>query len=75
MSKLGSTERLRSDLLLARREELRAVKAGERMIIMSGWIFVPPEREAMVQARRTHGCRDFVVAADSLEPGRINVHE
>ena len=29
----------------------------------------------MVQARRTKGCRDFVVAADPLEPGRVNVHE
>jgi quinol monooxygenase YgiN len=54
------------------------------MIIVSGRIFVPPERrqsflaasrEAMVQARRTKGCRDFVVAADPLEPGRVNVHE
>jgi quinol monooxygenase YgiN len=54
------------------------------MIIVSGRIFVPPKRreaflaasrEAMVQARRTKGCRDFVVAADPLEPGRVNVHE
>ena len=29
----------------------------------------------MLQAPRAHGCRDFVVAADPLEPGRINVHE
>ena len=29
----------------------------------------------MVQARRAPGCRDFVVAADPLEPGRVNVHE
>lgn len=29
----------------------------------------------MVQARRASGCRDFVVAADPLEPGRVNVHE
>jgi quinol monooxygenase YgiN len=54
------------------------------MIIVSGRIFVPPGRreaflaasgEAMVQARRAPGCRDFVVAADPIEPGRINVHE
>ena len=32
----GSAERLGSDLLPARREELQAVKAGERMIIVSG---------------------------------------
>jgi hypothetical protein len=29
----------------------------------------------MVQACRVPGCRDFIVAADPLEPGRINVHE
>jgi len=84
MSMLGFAERLGSDLLPARREELQAVKAGERMIIVSGRILVPPgrreaflaaSREAMVQARRAPGCRDFVVAADPLEPGRINVHE
>jgi quinol monooxygenase YgiN len=84
MSILGCAERLGSDLLPARREELQAVKAGERMIIVSGRILVPPgrreaflaaSREAMVQARRAPGCRDFVVAADPLEPGRINVHE
>jgi quinol monooxygenase YgiN len=60
------------------------VEADDRMIIVSGRLFVAPERreaflagsrEAMVQARRTHGCRDFVVAADPLEPGRVNVHE
>jgi quinol monooxygenase YgiN len=60
------------------------MNAGERMIIVSGQIFVPPERreaflaasrEAMAQARRAIGCRDFVVAADPLEPGRVNVHE
>jgi len=53
------------------------------MIIVSGRIFVPPERreaflaasrEAMVQARRTAGRRDFVVAADPLDPGRVDVH-
>ncbi len=54
------------------------------MIIVSGRIFVSPgrreaflaaSRDAMVQARGARGCRDFVVAADPLEPGRINVHE
>jgi quinol monooxygenase YgiN len=54
------------------------------MIIVSGRILVSPERreaflaasrEAMVQARRAPGCRDFVVAADPLMPGRVNVHE
>jgi quinol monooxygenase YgiN len=54
------------------------------MIIVSGRIFMPRERreaflaasrDAMAQARRAPGCRDFVVAADPLEPGRINVYE
>jgi quinol monooxygenase YgiN len=54
------------------------------MIVVSGRIFVSPERreaflaasrEAIVQSRRAPGCRDFVVAADPLEPGRVNIHE
>ena len=69
---------------MARREELQAVKAGEPMIIVSGRSLVPRKpreaflaasREATVQARLAPGCRDFVVAADPLEPGRINVDE
>jgi heme-degrading monooxygenase HmoA len=60
------------------------MKTGEGLIIVSGRIFVREERreaflaaspEAMVQARRAPGCRDFVVAADPLEPGRVNVYE
>jgi quinol monooxygenase YgiN len=54
------------------------------MIIVSGKLYVRPERreaflaaslDAMVQARRASGCLDFVVAADPLEPGRVNVYE
>lgn len=54
------------------------------MIIVSGRIQVAPEqadaflsvsRDAIVQARRAPGCLDFVVAADPLDPGRINVYE
>jgi quinol monooxygenase YgiN len=54
------------------------------MVIVSGRIYVKPERreaflaasmEAVAQARRTKGCLDFVVAADPLEPGRVNVYE
>jgi quinol monooxygenase YgiN len=54
------------------------------MIIVSGQIYVTPDqveaylsasRDAIVQARRAAGCRDFVVAADPLEAGRINVYE
>lgn len=29
----------------------------------------------MQSARRARGCRDFVVAADQLEPNRVNVYE
>lgn len=29
----------------------------------------------MVEARRAQGCRDFVVAADPIEPERVNVYE
>jgi quinol monooxygenase YgiN len=54
------------------------------MIIVSGRLYVRPERrdaflaassEAVKQARRTAGCLDFVVAADPLEPDRVNVYE
>ena len=54
------------------------------MIIVSGRIYVRPGRrevflaaslEAVAQARRAAGCVDFVVAADPLEPDRVNVYE
>ncbi len=54
------------------------------MIIVSGKIYVRPgarheflasSLEAVVQARRSRGCRDFVVSADSIEPDRVNVYE
>jgi quinol monooxygenase YgiN len=56
----------------------------EAMIIVSGKIYVRPgarqgflqsSAEAVAQARRFAGCRDFVVAADPLEPDRVNVYE
>ena len=54
------------------------------MIIVSGRIYVRPgAREnflirsaaAVVPARRTNGCLDFVVAADPVESDRVNVYE
>lgn len=54
------------------------------MIIVSGWILVKPgqrdaflaaSRPAITQARVAPGCRDFTVAADLLEPDRVNVYE
>jgi quinol monooxygenase YgiN len=54
------------------------------MIIVSGKIYVRPERreaflaasmDAIALARRAPGCLDFVVAADPLEAGRVNVYE
>ena len=54
------------------------------MIIVSGKIYVRPgarqtfltaSLEAVTQARNAHGCRDFVVAADPIEPDRVNVYE
>jgi quinol monooxygenase YgiN len=53
-------------------------------IIVAGKISVPPHRrdafviaslEAVTAARRTPGCLDFVVAADPIEPDRVNVYE
>ena len=54
------------------------------MIIVSGRIYVSSGRRdaflasthgAVVAARRAQGCRDFVVAADPIEPNRVNVYE
>jgi quinol monooxygenase YgiN len=54
------------------------------MIIVSGRIYVRPgarqdfltsSLEAVAQARGSLGCRDFVVAADPIEPDRVNVYE
>jgi quinol monooxygenase YgiN len=54
------------------------------MIIVSGRIYVrrgarqaflTSSLAAVAQARRSPGCRDFVVAADPLEPDRVNVYE
>jgi quinol monooxygenase YgiN len=54
------------------------------VIIVSGFIHVRPgqrdaflasSRGAIVQARATAGCLDFVVAADPIEPDRVNVYE
>ncbi len=55
-----------------------------RMIIVSGPIHVDPTerdgylagcRSVIEQARRAPGCVDFHLAADPLDPGRINVFE
>jgi quinol monooxygenase YgiN len=54
------------------------------MVIVSGRIhvvtgqrdvFLESSRSAMIEARQAAGCRDFVVAADPLEPDRVNVYE
>ncbi len=54
------------------------------MVIVAGHLNVDPdEREAYLdscrdvveEARRTDGCLDFSIAADLVDPGRINVYE
>lgn len=54
------------------------------MLIVSGQLHVAPghrdafvaeSAEAVAQARRAPGCHDFVVAADPLDPDRVNVYE
>lgn len=54
------------------------------MIIVSGRIFITAgqrdtflarSRDAIVAARQADGCLDFVVAADPIEPDRVNVYE
>jgi quinol monooxygenase YgiN len=55
-----------------------------KVIIVSGRIYVragarqeflTSSAEAVVQARSAPGCRDFVVAADPIEPDRVNGYE
>jgi quinol monooxygenase YgiN len=54
------------------------------MVIVAGRLFVDPagrERylagcaEVVEQARRAPGCLDFAIAADLIDPGRINIFE
>lgn len=54
------------------------------MLIVSGRIYLAKGRreaflaishESIMEARRTLGCRDFVVAADPVEPDRVNIYE
>jgi quinol monooxygenase YgiN len=54
------------------------------LIIVSGKLYVDPDvrdkylagcLDVMEQARATPGCLDFVLAADPIEPNRINVYE
>ena len=57
---------------------------SDSMIIVSGRIYVRRGRrdaflaasmEAVMAARRSSGCLEFVVAADPIEPDRVNVYE
>jgi len=54
------------------------------VVIVAGHLVVDPRQrddylagcvEVMRQARRAPGCLDFSLAADLLEPGRINIFE
>jgi quinol monooxygenase YgiN len=54
------------------------------VVIVAGHVVVDPEQrddylsacvEVVRQARRAPGCLDFVLSADLLEPGRVNILE
>jgi quinol monooxygenase YgiN len=54
------------------------------VVIVAGHVVVDPEQrddymsgcvEVVRQARRASGCLDFSLAADLLEPGRVNIFE
>ena len=54
------------------------------MVIVAGHVVVDPEQrddylsacvEVVRQARRAPGCLDFVLSADLLEAGRVNILE
>ena len=48
-----------------------------RILILSGRheAFLASSRIAVVSARAASGCHDFVVAADPIDPDRVNVYE
>jgi quinol monooxygenase YgiN len=57
---------------------------ADDMLVVSGRLFLAPgtrkeflqaSREAMASARIAPGCLDFVVAADPIDPDRVNVYE
>ena len=37
--------------------------------------FLTSSKEAMALARKTPGCRDFVISADPIEADRVNIYE
>jgi quinol monooxygenase YgiN len=54
------------------------------MVIVAGHLLVNPEerdgyvegcREVVELARRSEGCLDFAIAADPVDPARVNVFE
>ena len=54
------------------------------MVIVAGSLRVDPDQraaylagcdEVVETARRTRGCLDFAISADSTDPGRINIFE
>ena len=48
-----------------------------RLTIRSGkrQEFLDSSRPAMIQARSTPGCSDFVVSADPIDSDRVNIYE
>jgi hypothetical protein len=67
-----------------RRVRDQQVEEVQMIIIVSGRIYVAPDRRAefierslaaVHAARKTDGCADFVVAADPVESDRVNVYE
>ena len=54
------------------------------MVIVGGWFEVDPSErdtfveqriEAMVRSRAEHGCIEYVIAADPVDPGRAVLYE
>ena len=63
----------------------RGVVAGlHRMLIVAGYLIVDEEDRdryvadcaaAVAAARQAHGCLDFAVSADLIDPRRVNIFE
>ena len=63
---------------------MKAAEESVAMVIVAGHITVEPQQRqsylagclrVVEQARRAAGCLDFAIAADLVDPGRINIYE
>lgn len=57
------------------RAKVSAARLPDVAIVQAGFLSYEASAQAMALAPRTPGCRDFVVAADPLEPDEVYIYE